>query len=110
MIYIQEHLSDSEEIIKYSIFQMYIVCDTHINELIYDRDPHSQWNKTFTKDSLKQSISIIKQYFIFQSTVLKVIKNIIYLSTVNQMDGYMDAWIIPTPVKYIISRDKEINK
>ena len=32
----------------------------------------------------------------------EVIENISYPSTVNQIDGYMDARIIPTPVRYTI--------
>ena len=39
----------------------------------------------------------------------EAIENISYPSTVYQIDGYLDASIIPTSVRYIISIDKEIN-
>ena len=36
--------------------------------------------------------------------------NISYPSTVNLIYGYLDARISPTSVKYIILRDKQLNK
>ena len=35
--------------------------------------------------------------------------NISYPRSVDQIDEYLDASIIPTSVRFIISRDKEIN-
>ena len=40
----------------------------------------------------------------------EAIENISYSITVNQIDGYMDSIISPTSVRFVISRDKEINK
>ena len=42
--------------------------------------------------------------------VQKVPINIIYPITVNNIDGNLDARIIPTSIRYIVSRDDTFNK
>ena len=62
IIYIQEHISDSEEIIKYSMFrwrffEIHKVMRSFMMGFMFTNYYH------YTTDSLKQSISIIKKQF-----------------------------------------------
>ena len=63
-------------------------------------------NYNYTTDSLKNSISIIKQYFISSIYGQNKILNISYPSIVNKIDGYIDAMMSPAYVKaYYIKRE-----
>ena len=54
----------------------------------------------YTPDDLKQSISIIKQYFTLTLySPMRIFVNISYSSTSNQSDGYLDANISPKSIK-----------
>ena len=73
----------------------------------------------YTTDTLKEYISTIKQYLIFQAMVKRSYCNyqlsksmpIKFMDiTADKIYGYVDAKIIPTSVRYIISIHKELNK
>ena len=64
----------------------------------------------YTIDALKQSIKIIKNTSFFNMWSKEAIENFSYSSKVNKIDGYLDASIIHTSSRCIISRDKEISE
>ena len=67
-IYIQKHHSDSEEIIKYSKFQWRLLVIHKLMKSWMIGFMFTSHNNYIT-DALKQSISTIKQYFIFKFIV-----------------------------------------
>ena len=98
-IYIQVHISDIEEIIKYSMLQwrLFVIKKLMILFMI----------GFYVYKSLSLYNSCLKTFHINNQTRLhfvniwskEVIENISYLINVNKIDGYLDASIIPTSVR-----------
>ena len=105
IIYIQEHITGSDKIIKYQIFlwillMIHKLMSSYIIGFMFIIQYH------YTTYALKQSISIMKKYFTLINLWSKVFPlNISYPSTFNQIGGYLDTRISPTYLKYILSQD-----
>ena len=105
IIYIQEHISDSEEIIKYSMFQWILfvihkLMSSCIIGFMFTSHRH------YTTNDLKIRINNQKTLHYINIRSKEVIVNISYPSTLNRIGGYMDAIISPTPVRCIIFKSR----
>ena len=71
----------------------------------------------YVNNSLSVYNGFLEIFHINNQTILHFINiwskevpvNISYPSTVNKIDGYLDASISPTYIRYIISREKKLN-
>ena len=106
MIHIQEHLSDSEVIIKDSIFlRILFVIHTLMSSFVigfYDYKCLLLYNRCC--ETFHINNQTIPHFVNLRSKKIPV--SISYPSTANPFDGYMDARVSPTSVWYIISRYK----
>ena len=109
MIYIKEHVSDSEEIKKRFNVPMEIVCDTQTNDLIHNG--FYVYNKLLLYNILSERAHIKNQItlHVFNLCSKEDIINISYPRTDNYIYGYLDGSISPTQVQYVIKIHKEIN-
>ena len=109
MIYIQEHLSDSEEIIKDSMFQwVLVVMKTSMSSCMIG---FYVYKSLALYNGFLETVHINNQRILHFVNIWskEVIVNVSYPRTVNQIYGYMDAIISPTLVRYIISRYRGVN-
>ena len=95
MIYIKEHHSDSESIIKYSKFQWILfVIQKLMSSCVIELYAYISLS---LYNGLPENFHINHIYFSFFNLWSKeLIENISYPNTANQTDNYLDARILPT--------------